>query len=92
MISSFFHQLCLLIPGTILGEPYQKISVKDNNCPICKKDDRTQKVSYLHESGINFVSKSGPLAGVGLNSDGKIGVGIGISSGKEKRARESALI
>lgn len=52
----------------------------NNKCPECDKNDQVLKVSSVFENGIHFTKTSGPMFGVGLNSDGKIGLGVGDGS------------
>lgn len=53
---------------------------KNVMCPRCGRDDQIKKVPLVVLEGINLVERSGPAIGVGLTSEGKIGVGIGGSS------------
>lgn len=68
-----------VLPVEIVNNPIE-VFRQGNSCPICMKDDQVQRVSALFESGVSFTRSSGPVIGVGLNTDGKLGVGIGGTS------------
>jgi hypothetical protein len=63
-------------------------------CPVCKKDDKVLRITSVVSDGIKVVNQSGPMFGVGLNSDGKLGVGIGghASSGTSVSAKSTQLL